>query len=92
MGIMRVSRNGELVSDKAWLWRNDDCEIATTLYAHPSITSGQHTNGKYSVWIRSIGGDWIKSKENHLHHTVQAWKMFGIEWFEGEKAVSKRWQ
>jgi hypothetical protein len=34
-------------------------EVCQTQYNHPSITSGQHTNGPASIWVRVPGGEWV---------------------------------
>lgn len=80
---MRLDKDGRDVSDFPGLWDESDCEIKMTNYPHPSITSGQHTNGPYSVWIRLPDGgvDWIRSRERTVHHTVKAWIEMGIDWF-----------
>ena len=79
----RLDKDGRDVSDLPGLWDESDCEIKMTNYPHPSITSGQHTNGPYSVWIRLPDGgvDWIRSRERTVHHTVKAWIEMGIDWF-----------
>jgi hypothetical protein len=80
--IIRLSIFGDDVTRIPTWWRKADCEICTTQYSHPSITSGQHTNGPLSIWIRSIGGDWIFCRERHLHEVHRNWIDMGIEWFE----------
>jgi hypothetical protein len=81
---MRLDRNGRDVTDLPGLWSETDCEIVTTQFAHPSIKSGQHTNGPASIWIRmpDRGIDWIRSQERSMHKTIQAWVDVGIDWFQ----------
>jgi hypothetical protein len=84
---MRLDREGRDVTDLPGLWDESDCEIAMTQFSHPSITSGQHTNGPASIWIRLPDGGvgWLRSSERSLKKTVDAWIAFGIDWFrEGD--------
>ena len=80
---MRLDKEGRDVTDLPGLWDETDCEIAMTNFTHPSITSGQHTNGRYSIWIRLPDGDvdWMRSPETTVHATVKAWIEMGIDWF-----------
>jgi len=80
---MRLDTSGRDVTDLPGLWDESDCEIIATNHRHPSITSGQHTNGPFSIWIRLPDGgvDWIKSRERTFHETAKAWIDFGIDWF-----------
>jgi len=82
--LYRLDRNGRDVTNMPGLWDESDCEIAVTQFAHPSITSGQHTNGSASIWIRmpDRGIDWIRSQEGSRHKTVKAWVDIGIDWFQ----------
>jgi hypothetical protein len=82
--LYRLDRNGRDVTNMPGLWDESDCEIMVTQFAHPSITSGQHTNGPASIWIRmpDRGIDWIRSQEGSLHKTVKAWVDIGIDWFQ----------
>jgi len=88
---MRLDRAGRDVTDMPGLWDESDCEIAMTNFSHPSITTGQHTNGKFSVWIRLPDGkvDWIVSREQTVFHTAKAWIEMGIEWFLAIDAEKK---
>lgn len=67
MKITRVSRNGNDVTGLPWMWSVTDTEVCATNYPHPSITSGQHTNGPASIWTRPIGGEWERSAERSMH-------------------------
>lgn len=60
------------VTDLHGLWSEEDFEIVSTQFSHPSITSGQHTNGPASVWWRKIGGDWQPSPSRSYRKTL-AW-------------------
>lgn len=95
---MRLDREGRDVSDLPGLWDESDVEIVTTQFSHPSITSGQHTNGPADIWIRlPCGGvDWIRSPERSMHRTRQAWIEMGIEWFvlsavDGQREVDRNY-
>lgn len=80
---MRLDRKGRNVTALPELWCESDCEIVATQFAHPSITSGLHTNGPASIWIRlADGGDWVLSPERSMHSTIKAWVEMGIEWFQ----------
>jgi hypothetical protein len=80
---MRLDREGREVTELSGLWDETDCEIVATQFSHPTITSGQHTNGPSSIWIRLPDGDvdWLRSQERSMHHTVKAWIEHGIGWF-----------
>lgn len=81
--MIRLDSEGRNVTDLGGLWSEDDCEIVTTQYDHPSITSGQHTNGKANIFIRvAETGEWLRSTERSLYATREAWSAFGIEWFQ----------
>ena len=61
---------------------NSDIEICATNYRHPTITSGQHTNGPERYWVRFEGVDWFELKEyRSLHAILRDWKEFGKDWF-----------
>jgi hypothetical protein len=34
-------------------------DVCQTQFSHPDITSGQHTNGPASIWVRVTGGEWV---------------------------------
>lgn len=80
---MRFDKSGNDVTNSPELWCDTDCEIVLTNFPHPSITTGMHTNGQATPWIRVCNGnsEWHMSSERHLHKTVEAWAMFGISWF-----------
>jgi hypothetical protein len=80
---MRLDKTGRDVTDTPAMWDSADCEIVITNYCHPSVTSGMHTNGRPTVWIRMPDGciDWVASREPTVYHTAKAWIEMGIEWF-----------
>ena len=90
MKITRLTKSGYDVTNMRSLWLEFDCEICETQFSHPSITSGLHTNGPLSIWIRSIGGEWIYCRERNLRAVRQNWVDMGIEWFEAVEAECRR--
>lgn len=79
---MRLDKRGRDVTDSPGLWSEEDCEIIATQYRHPSITSGQHTNGPASIWIRLAESEqWHRSQERSMHNTREAWINDGIKAF-----------
>lgn len=70
MRIIRFSRNGNDVTDTPELWSVTDTEVCATNYPHPSITSGQHTNGPAAIWTRTIDGEWERSAERSMHRVL----------------------
>jgi hypothetical protein len=82
MGVrMRIDKDGRDVTDLPGLWDESDCEIVATNFSHPTVTTGQHTNGKATIWIRLADKDWMLSHETSLHKARSAWVEMGIEWF-----------
>jgi hypothetical protein len=82
----RYDTAGRDVTDLPGLHDEADIEICTTQYPHPSIASGQHTNGPASIWVRMPdSGDerqeWIRSRERSRHATLKALADMGFEWF-----------
>lgn len=88
---MRLDTNGRNVTDLDGLHDEADCEIIATNFSHPTITSGQHTNGRATLWIRLPDGgvDWIRCREGSIHETAKAWVDMGIEWFRVVDAESE---
>ena len=59
-----------------------DIEICATNYRHPTITSGQHTNGPVSYWVKVQGTDWIRlPRRTSLNEILRDWKEYGKHWF-----------
>lgn len=67
MRILRFSSNGDDITDMPELWSVTDTEVCSTNYPHPTITSGQHTNGPRTNWMRQIGGEWVPLREKSMH-------------------------
>lgn len=78
--ISRYERRFRDVTDLPAEWSADDVEICQTNYPHPTITSGQHTNGPAMIWIRRGGGDWVRTGETHMHKVRKLWEIHGGEW------------
>jgi hypothetical protein len=86
----RIGTDGENVTGKPALCDPTDAEFCTTNFPHPNILSGQHTNGPPSIWIRRIGGEWIRCRERALHHAIAAFVSMGFAWFEEVEAEDIR--
>lgn len=54
--VQRFSSDGRCVTNLPGLWSEDDIEITQTQFNHPSITSGQHTNGPANIFWRNPEG------------------------------------
>lgn len=67
MKTYRWDITGRDVTDLPGLWSADDVEVCQTNFTHPTITSGQHTNGPAAIWIKRDSGEWINTGETHLH-------------------------
>ena len=85
--MRRFDRDGQDVTDYPLLWSEEDCEIVTTQYATSDVTSGQHTNGPASIWIRRAdhtgnAGRWICTALTHMHKVMILWKQVGIDAFD----------
>lgn len=79
---MRLDKSGRDVTDMAGLWSEDDCEIVATNHRHPTITTGQHTNGPAAIWIRRAEvGEWIPTEFRGMHKVRDQWVREGIESF-----------
>ena len=80
--IKRYDKTGRDVTDLPGLWDESDIEICATNYRHPTITSGQHTNGPERYWVRFEGVDWFELKEHRsLHAILRDWKEYGKDLF-----------
>lgn len=78
---MRISKEGEDVTDRPRHQSPDDCEIVSTQYSHPDIKGGQHTNGPQQIFIRKIGGKWIPCYEHSMHKVIKDFIEYGYELF-----------
>lgn len=81
--MFRFDKTGRHITHLPGLWSEEDCEITATNYAHPSITTGQHTNGPQTIFIRECkeGSPWIKTDLRHNHKVVLLWVESGINAF-----------
>jgi hypothetical protein len=82
----RIGTDGVNVTGFSHLYQPSDARFCTTNFPHPNIVSGQHTNGPPAIWIRRIGGEWIRCRERSLHHAIKAFVSMGFEWFEEVEA------
>jgi hypothetical protein len=60
-------------------------QITATNYSHPTITTGQHTNGPAIVWIQ-VDGEWYDT-ECQYRHKVRAW----LEAHGPERIMDRTW-
>lgn len=44
----------------------DGVEIKATQFRHPTITTGQHTNGPAHIWIK-VDGEWYPTGSSKAH-------------------------
>lgn len=90
---IRLDTSGRDVTDLPGLHDETDCEIVATNYPHPTITSGQHTNGPASIWIRLPDGgvDWVRCRERSLFAAWKAWEEMGIDWFLAVDIANFQW-
>jgi hypothetical protein len=85
--IKRYDTDGRDVTDLSGLHDETDIEICATNFSHPSIGSGQHTNGPFSIWVRMPDSsderaEWIRSRERSLNSTLSAFAILGFTWFQ----------
>jgi len=88
---MRFDKSGRNVTDYRLLWSDSDCEICETQYGHPDIKGGQHHNGPRDIFIRRIGGDWIRCHEHSVQRVVKDFVNYGVELFEMVEAERRLW-
>lgn len=68
-----------------------DYELTCTTFAHPDITTGVHTNGPCTVWVRYKGGPWLCTHEKAMHLVRKAIDEQGegyakeLEWMASQK-------
>lgn len=76
MTINRWDTSGRDVTDLPGLWSEDDIEVCQTNFPHPSITSGMHTNGPATIWVRlpAETGEWRCTGLKHLHKMRECWE------------------
>jgi len=58
---------------------NQKIEIVATQFSHPAITSGMHTNGPATLWLK-IGDEYVKAHSRQWHE-VKLWvEHLGMEY------------
>jgi len=78
--MIRLATNGRDVTGANDLWSDTDIIITQTNYRHPDITSGMHTNGPASVWVRFGDVDeWTCCGQYRMFHILRAWNIGGRE-------------
>lgn len=71
----RWDREGRDVTSLTGLWSDEDVQVSATNFAHPTITSGQHTNGAATIWLKRCvdGAEWVNTGLTHMHKVRDAW-------------------
>ena len=78
-----MSRAGEDVTEDLDAWKIDDYELVATNLEHPTIKSGQHTNGPATIWVRNVfDREWICTGEHSMHKVRKRLAKDGIEAFQ----------
>lgn len=82
--MIRLDMAGRDVTDSPGLWSEEDVEIIATNYPHPTITTGQHTNGPAIIWLKRCLDDaeWINTGMIHMHKVRALWETRGKEWVD----------
>lgn len=76
--MIRLDINGRDISSTSGLWSDTDLVIKQTNYNHPDITSGMHTNGPASTWVRfGDSGEWTCFGRCNAHRILRAWNTGG---------------
>lgn len=58
-------------------------DICQTQYSHPDITTGQHTNGQPSIWVRiHPDGEWYRTGSRHMHKVRTAVSVNGTKYVD----------
>lgn len=52
--------------------------VLQTPFSHPTITSGQHTNGPMNVWVEA-DGEWIDTNCHSLYKVILEIRKHGVE-------------
>lgn len=77
----RWDKEGRDVTNLPGLWDESDVEVSATNFPHPMITSGQHTNGPASIWLKRCvdGAEWWNTGMTHMHKVRNAWCLANSE-------------
>lgn len=75
--MIRLDTSGRDVTDLPGLWSESDVQVSATNFPHPTITSGQHTNGPATIWLKRCveGAEWINTGMKHMHKVRDAWAL-----------------
>lgn len=57
-------------------------EIAATNHPNPDITTGQHTNGPATIFVKGNGYPWLSTGENKMHLVRQWVEVYGSEYLD----------
>ena len=64
-------------------------EIIATQFSHPTITSGMHTNGPATLWLK-VGNEYVKAHSHHRHE-VELWvEHLGMEYVVMQRSAAAR--
>lgn len=71
----RWDREGRDVTNLPGLWSEEDVEVSSTNFPHPTITAGQHTNGPATIWLKRCvdGAEWVCTGLRQMHKVRDAW-------------------
>jgi hypothetical protein len=77
----RWDREGRDVTNLPGLWDDSDVQVSATNFSHPTITSGQHTNGPATIWLKRCvdGAEWINTGMHQMHKVRDAWCLANSE-------------
>jgi hypothetical protein len=82
--MTRHDKSGRNVTELPGLWSESDCEITSSNFRDPAVTTGQHTNGPAQVFIRLCTRPdypWVPTQMNQAHKVVALWAEKGIDAF-----------
>lgn len=63
-------------------------DLMATNFRHPDVTTGQHTNGPATIWVRYQGREWICTGERHMHKVRTALIQQGYEYLRQLKGTA----
>ncbi len=62
-------------------------EICETRFSHPEFQIGTDTRFS-SIWIRVLGGDWVRTPYRQIGVVAEQCRTIGPEWVETMRAMS----
>ena len=76
------------------MFQRGEWTLCITNYQHPTITTGQHTNGPGRVWVLA-SGIWLNTGSSKLHRVMRELEANGVSriavgaWNEYEAAARR---